>query len=153
MIDVAEYIGLPFQERGRTRAGVDCWGLYRLVILERLGVTLPLHDLYETTDDRHAIAAAVAGEQVAEWQPVTDPLPYDLVLLRIYGQPLHVGLYAGPGLMLHIERGKNAVLERIDRTAWRNRMLGFWRSARIETAAPAPLASGQCLANLSPTSP
>jgi len=36
-----EFVKIPFLINGRSKSGCDCWGLYRLIVLERSGVELP----------------------------------------------------------------------------------------------------------------
>lgn len=126
----APYIGLPWKERGRDRAGVDCWGLARLIAAECLGLDLPAFDeRYETTSDRDALARIIAGEMVP-WRPVDPPAaarPGDFALLRILGQPVHVGVIAGWPWMVHIEEGIDACVERLDTPIWRRRLVGVFR--------------------------
>jgi probable lipoprotein NlpC len=129
---VRDYIGLPFLGHGRDRAGVDCYGLYRLVLSEQLGIQLPEYLSYDSITDRAGIAATVADAQEALWQEVNAPRLYDLVLLRLYGLPLHVGLYLGLGRMLHIEERICAAVERLDSPVWARRILGYWRPAGLE---------------------
>jgi cell wall-associated NlpC family hydrolase len=130
---VRDYIGLPFQAHGRDRAGVDCYGLYRLVLSEQLGIHLPEYLSYDSITDRAGIAATVADAQEALWQEVTTaPRLYDLVLLRLYGLPLHVGLYLGDARMLHIEERICAAVERLDGPVWGRRVLGYWRPTGLE---------------------
>jgi cell wall-associated NlpC family hydrolase len=131
---VAEYIGMRFRERGRDRAGCDCWGLVRLVLAERFGVEVPSYaGDYDTVGEQHRIAALITRHQPA-WLPV-DPgreRPGDVVLLRLHGLPVHVGVVAARGWMLHVEPKVDSVLERFDGLEWRNRVLGVYRHAALQ---------------------
>jgi len=124
-----DYIGLPFKPHGRDRGGVDCYGLYRLVIAERCALILPERlEGYHDIHDRQGIAAALTQAQAEPvWHEVTAPRLFDLVLLRLFGMPLHVGVYLGAGRMLHIEERICAAVERLDTPVWQRRVLGFWR--------------------------
>src|SRR3546814_18876664 len=63
------YIGIPFVDDGKTRAGVHCWGLLQMYYAEQLGITLPDYPL--TAADRDGNAAALREELAAgEWRPV-----------------------------------------------------------------------------------
>lgn len=130
MLDVAPYVGLPFLAHGRDRAGLDCWGLVRLVLAEQRGFTLPSYaEGYATTTDRVEIPKLVAGEIANDWTeiPATDAQPFDVVLLRVLGQPLHVGLVVAPPQFLHVMTGLNACLDDWSRPHWNRRVLGFYR--------------------------
>lgn len=124
------YVGTPYKDKGRTREnGVDCWGLVRLVYHDLLGVDLPsLGDGYSSASDRCAVARLVCGQKWA-WEMLDSGTerPLDLVLLRIGDAECHVGIVAERGLMLHVLRGRNAVVERYGGPSWRNRVASLWR--------------------------
>lgn len=123
------YIGLPFCDHGRDRSGLDCWGLVRLVMSEQFSIALPsLAHEYEHTlalDD----ISHVIQRQIPVWQAIdTDQEQCgDVVVLRLHGQPLHVGMVLGDRHMLHVEARIDSAIERYDGARWRDRIFGFYR--------------------------
>lgn len=131
-INPAAYIGVPFLEHGRyADDGLDCWGLVRLVLREQLGVELP--DLGYSYPHSHAVGAITltVGEQLPSWQEVErgQEQPGDVVLLRILGAPIHVGVVTEPGWMLHVMQGIDTCLERYDGPIWSRRIEGIFTPA------------------------
>lgn len=133
---VAAYIGLPYREGGRGRDGCDCWGLVRLVLGERFGVSLPEYAQAKWSDfDPAGLAAFMTRERATmsgpggAWREVA--IDYaragDAVLLRILGRPIHVGVVVAPNLFLHIEEGIDAALERLDDLKWQRRVIAVYR--------------------------
>lgn len=55
----------------------------------------------------------------------------DFVLMRILGDPWHVGVVVGDGLMLHIMKGINSCLERYSCSIWRKRVVNFYRHKEL----------------------
>lgn len=142
---VAEYIGLPWQPKGRDRGGVDCWGLAWLVAAERFGLTLPLYLAgYDgaARADVEDIGRLVAAE-LGPWRPIVAPdpatgalafgaeRPGDFLLIRQHGHACHVGIVVAPGWMLHIEEGIDSVTVDYDGRVWRRRVVGVYRHARL----------------------
>jgi cell wall-associated NlpC family hydrolase len=123
------YIGLPFAEHGRCRSGLDCWGLVRLVLAEQFGIALPsfMHE-YRSARDAQAIGALVERE-IPAWQNIAPGAEMlgDVVVLRLCGQPMHVGLVLGDRRMLHIEEGVDSAIENYAGPRWSERVLGFHR--------------------------
>lgn len=130
---VSAYVGLPFRSKGRTRDGVDCWGLVRLVYAERFGVPLPdLSAGYADAEDRATVSGAIRGaaEDRSLWRALGEPSEVgDIVSLRIGGEPCHVGIVVADGRMLHSIAGADSSIERIAGSAWENRVDGFYRLA------------------------
>ncbi len=127
-MDVNQYIGIPFQARGRDRAGIDCWGLIRLVLEEQFEVRVPSYvDEYET------IEAEKIGKLVAcnlpTWTEVFDEQiqPGDVALFRVKGQPIHVGLIVSKAYMIHILPGVDACLDKFNGLRWGKRLIGIYR--------------------------
>ena len=127
---VADYIGLPYVPRGRTREGVDCWGLLELVWREQFRRELPTYDGTHwdgaaTIRDvaRGAAAYSAQFKQVARG---TERLG-DGVLLRLRGAPIHVGLVVASGTMLHVEEATASCIESYNSFQWNKRILGFYR--------------------------
>ena len=139
----ADYIGIPFVEKGRDRAGCDCWGLVRLVLAERFGLELPSYaDEYESLEDLGAIVELIGGAQEGgAWRRIAaeETRAGDLAVLR--GVPVpHIGIVIAPGQMLHTMRGAEASLARLADQAWRRRLeptrrepyAGYYRNQRTE---------------------
>lgn len=129
---IAQYVGREFRERGRSRDGVDCWGLVWLIYAERLGVILPNYsDRYRTTTDSQAVNAVLLQElDSGHWQDVEPGQEKfgDVVRFEIAGSPPHVGFVVGRGDMLHVLPGSGlSKLERFDTRLWRGRMRGIHR--------------------------
>jgi cell wall-associated NlpC family hydrolase len=125
----AEYIGLPFAAKGRDRAGLDCWGLVRLVLAERFGRVLPIwSEGYDQIEPNPKTAAHLAA--CAQTLPRLSPaeaLPGDVLLFRIGGELAHVGVDIGEGRMLHIHEGINVCIERWQGPRWQPRIEGAYR--------------------------
>lgn len=123
------YIGLPFAEHGRDRAGLDCWGLVRLVMGEQFAVALPGFNAdYKNTSDCDGIAALVEREAMF-WRDIPSGAERlgDVIVLRLKGKPVHVGLVLGDGQMLHVEQGVDSAIEKYTTPRWKDRIHGFYR--------------------------
>jgi cell wall-associated NlpC family hydrolase len=130
----APYVGLPYRPNGRTRAGLDCYGLVALVLEEVFGLRVPSYaGCYEDPEDWPSIRAAVLHGLV-HWERVAaaDALPGDGAVLRLRGQPLHVGLVVdtAPLTVLHILAGLDACCQRLDNPMWGPRLIGLYRWRR-----------------------
>ena len=123
------YIGLPFKTHGRDITGLDCWGLVRLVLHEQMDCQLPSYtQFYDTTTNAAQIGPLVRRETL-NWSRVSDAQSKcgDVIIFRMYGQPMHVGLALDEHYMLHIEQGINSAIERFDSLRWKKRIIGIFR--------------------------
>lgn len=126
------YVGLKFLDRGRTRDGVDCWGLVRLVYAERLGVLLPdLGERYAGVDDLASIESVVADETGGgAWREVDAPgCVGDVAVYRLRGGSSHVAMAVASRRMLHSLEGTDSVIEHFDSPLWAKRLVGWYRYA------------------------
>lgn len=133
---VADLIGIPFVEHGRSCEGADCWGLVRLALRRGFGLEVPDYtEDYVTTTDREEIARLIAQEAMA-WIPVlsTDAKPGDVVLFRIRGSVSHAGLVLDPPWFLHTQIGIESVRERWDSPLWRRRISGCVRHPALQAS-------------------
>ncbi|MBY0262755.1 MAG: C40 family peptidase, partial [Phycisphaerales bacterium] len=107
--------------------GLDCWGLVRLVYAERFGIKLPAFaDDYDDTNDGQAIAGIYAVERT-EWVERPGPAPGDVVMFRIIGIPLHVGVVIDAQTFLHTMARRETCVERLTSPAWSARVLAYYR--------------------------
>jgi cell wall-associated NlpC family hydrolase len=121
------YVGLPFRPHGRSRAGLDCWGLYRLVRGERFGEWLDGFDgsYIDTPEGRAGGIAAESGFALAV--PAGNEIVGDAVFLRAAGVVCHIGMVLGGGSMLHIRDGAGSTVEPYCRGPWVRRVEAFRR--------------------------
>jgi probable lipoprotein NlpC len=143
-VDASSYIGIPFVSHGLDRAGCDCWGLARMVLLDQHGIVMPAFDgsYTDATLDPAGAATEVVAQQVNFVRvPAGEEQACDLVLLPIGGLPCHIGIVVRPPWMLHTEsRAIAAALERYDTPLWsvRARRGGFWRHRLIREREARP---------------
>lgn len=134
----ADLVGLPYAELGRSRAGVDCWGLVRLAFAELAGIDLPSYaDGYLSTDDRAEICGLIVGAKGnGAWSAVasTEVKPMDVVVFRRGRFDSHVGLVVNPSrhLMVHAG-GHGSRAELWTGNLWLPRLVGFWRHRDLMT--------------------
>lgn len=106
MAELSDYIGIPWQLGGHTRASADCWGLCLLVLKDCYGINL-----------NRFVGATYTGDELAEivnsetssrdWRLVKMPESGDLCVMST-GENCraeHIGIYAY-GNILHA-LGKN----------------------------------------------
>lgn len=132
---INNYVGIPFKDKGRTREGLDCWGLVRLFYQERFDLVLPSYEeSYPSavSDDLEELGRLIRGE-MGPWREITEPRFGDGVLLRMVGQPVHCGIIVDPAgkKMLHIEKGIDSCIEHYDGVRWKRRVLGFYRHEQM----------------------
>lgn len=125
------YIGVPYAPKGREAAtGLDCWGLVRVVYHEQKQVELPSYaEDYATSYDAKEIGALVSLESDTKWLAVASgsERPYDVVVLRVLGHPMHCGVCVGDRQFIHCLKGTNVVMEGLDDALWCRRVVGFFR--------------------------
>lgn len=130
-MDVLPYLHIPFADKGRDFTGCDCWGLVALIYKREYNIILPDYlDCYAAADDKEAISDKISDEKNNQWISVEagKETSGDVVLLRMYNLPMHVGVVLKPRkLMLHTLKGINVSVERYNDVRWQNKILGFYR--------------------------
>ena len=124
-----KYISIPFKEHGRSREGVDCWGLASVIYKEEFNVDLPLLTDYSTTKDRGAIAK-LCSEESKKWVNILEgkEKPFDILIFKILNIPCHVGIVISKGLMIHCEYGIGTHLTEYEKEfQWSKRLAGIYR--------------------------
>lgn len=123
------YLGLPQADHGRSRAGVDCWGLVRLVYADELGIDLPSYtDVCPDLAERAELGALITGERDrGPWREVTDIQPFDVLLFRIGTHATHVAVAVDGRDMLHIHGRTESCVVRSGDAMWRKRLVGVYR--------------------------
>ncbi|MCC7494194.1 MAG: C40 family peptidase [Fimbriimonadaceae bacterium] len=145
---VAGYVGLRWKVLGRSRDGLDCYGLVRLVLAERFGIALPAldggwgawprHDGAHTPQALDTLATFVSGSARAccvdhGWHELHagGPQGGDVAQFLLHGRPIHVGLVVGHNWFLHVRDGANSAVERLDSRMWRNRLVCLYRHGSL----------------------
>lgn len=101
-----EYVGLTFLAKGRDRAGLDCWGLTRLVLAERAGIIMPRYD-DQGHDDIDGLSATYLEIPREEARALDCAILLTDVKVRRgwCAKPIHIGVFIDAGHVLHIEEG------------------------------------------------
>jgi cell wall-associated NlpC family hydrolase len=126
----ARYVGIPYKVGGADYHGCDCLGLIALAMREQFGWELPP---YSGAHWHHGQSAELVGGDAAtyasRYRTVEAGLERtgDVILIRMRGHPLHVGLVIKAGFMLHCHEDADACVEPYRTPMWEKRILGFYR--------------------------
>ncbi len=121
-----KYVGIPFKNLGRDFDGLDCWGLVRLFYLEEYGIELPMLDFYNQANDTKEIYPIVdLYTPIIGGTKQEIPERGDIVVMKYFGVPCHVGVYVGDNRVLHVNRRIDSVIQRLD--TMKGRVDGFYR--------------------------
>jgi len=126
------YIGIPFVPNGRSRNGLDCWGLVQLVYKEQLKIDLPGYENIFNQDsiENLRVVSEVMNKEKEKWIKVDKPEEFDVLLIRVRNRVVsHVGIYLNKNKMLHIMSKINSVVEPTTGLNWQHRILGAYRHA------------------------
>lgn len=125
-----DYIGIPYALHGRSRAGVDCYGLVCLVFNDLLDVKL---DIFDGKYNDHTIrtnATLISDCGHFGWSPVPFKATlqaFDVAVLSLAGYPAHVALMLDNDTFMHSIKPIGVVLERLSSLRWKNRVKGIMR--------------------------
>jgi probable lipoprotein NlpC len=128
---IGKYSGLKFGDRGRGPTEFDCWGLVKWVYQNELGIGLPDYLTYDTVTNDVEVGRTVEAGRLDGWIQASIPQAFDVVMFKIYGKPLHVGLVATPQRFLHAPEEDYSRVEYLTDRHWKNRIEGFYRHVAI----------------------
>jgi hypothetical protein len=114
---IERLVGHPYQGQ------FGCFVVVRKA-LEMLGKHIPDYAEGLREEDRLAELQARLTQHAV---PVDDPQRGDVVLIRVMGEPGHIGIMLSASEMLHCMRGTETCIERINSARWRGRVIGYWR--------------------------
>lgn len=125
-----DYVGIPFEDHGRSRNGLDCWGLVQLIYREKLGIEIPgFDDRYASVKDKQTLKALIEGN-MSDWKkvPIEEVMAYDCMLMKGLLTDYHIGVVLSRGMLIHVEGSHNgAVIENYNSLRLKNRLLGVYR--------------------------
>jgi cell wall-associated NlpC family hydrolase len=127
-MDLSQFVGIPWGQKGRSRDSCDCWGL-AVMVHEAVGITLPsFADDYTTTADRTHNRTLIDRTKPA-WLPIRQGAEreLDVILMTEAGVPCHIGIVAGRGMVLHARPGLDSVIEPYTTGKLKARIAGFYR--------------------------
>ena len=121
------YVGIPYKPGGRTREGVDCYGLLVLLFANEYGINLPdwnrdWQNLRTRGDHIDAVM------HTGQWSPLEEPRDGCIAVVAGRRAPYHLGLYFGGGV-IHAREETGVLFQMLDefeQTAG-NVTFGWWR--------------------------
>jgi len=127
------YMAIPFEPKGRTFDGCDCWGLMCLLQRHECGVELPhLLDDYDAPEVGDArLADLVRRTSLQEWREVTivNVQFGDGLVFRMMNEPIHIAFAINATQMVHTRKNVGVLVESFTAPQWASRLVGAYRYA------------------------
>ncbi len=124
-----DYSQVPYVDNGRGEKGVDCWGLACLFYQKELNIALPSYSgEYSSAEEKREVSTLI-NQHRGSWiqVPCGEERFGDIVILRLQGYPLHIGIVLDEKKMLHTLKGCGTTIESYESRIWKNRIFGFVR--------------------------
>lgn len=117
------YVGIPYENEGYDRSGLNCYGLVRLIQKEVFRKDLPKHnDNLFDVDWYRPLGVAI---------PLGSVSSGDIIHMFIIqdGKRIdtHVGVVTEPGSLIHTTRNTGSTIVRYDRKPWKNFVIGAYQ--------------------------
>ena len=131
-IEYADLVGVPFVSQGRSKDGMDCYGLTQ-EIFRRCGDDIGEYwvDAFasEQIDKLIRNATATRWEEIDYKNGAEIPVPA-LVAISFNTPPgivNHTAVYIGNGRFLHTREKIGVCVDRLDSPAWRKKIEGIYK--------------------------
>jgi cell wall-associated NlpC family hydrolase len=124
------FLQIPFQHRGRTMEGCDCYGYIRLWYQSRLGIQLWDIDKEYPKDWPQNGENLFIENYWRQWVKVDKPEKYDVIIFNLHHQADHTGIYLRRGRFTHMSKA-GGVVAWLESSSWQGKVYGYYRHRQI----------------------
>lgn len=115
-----DLLGVKYRPHGRTKEeGFDCYGLV-IEVLRRNGIEFP--DLYYNSIKESDSIGTFLKERLVK---LDNPEVNCIIEITNCGEPSHMAVYIGDGLMIHTAIKTRVIIEPVKH--YRHRIKGYWK--------------------------
>jgi len=128
-MNLLPYVGIPYEVKGKSFSGADCWGLCQLFGLKELGIKFPNY-FYDVGTNIEEALEHIKNEKHnlgKRWERVTIPNEGDICLFKIQGLEVHCGIHLDKYSFLHSLKGRSSCIENLSHVNWTHRYQGSYR--------------------------
>lgn len=128
-----EYVGIPYKVGGRDigaeNAPLDCWGLMVKMYQEIYGISLPHYNDISNEQSNDTLSEFILSTEIHnQFIEVTGIVKQgDLILINIFGSPLHIGMALDNKMMIHAQMNSGSVIESFRSRKWQTRVYKIYR--------------------------
>jgi cell wall-associated NlpC family hydrolase len=129
--DYSPYIGIPWESGGRDKTkSLDCWGIVWSIYNDLYKIPLPsLSDIHVANGvEETSLAISEVYPSIYKDFYVPDvAMEGDIIMLRVQGQPIHIGVCISRDKMIHTTIQTGCITERFTNRTWLSRIEGIYR--------------------------
>lgn len=121
---------IPFVEGGRDDKGCDCWGLVVVFYKNIFNINLPFYGnvFYENEKNYDTTCDEIENIKNTDalFKQIEKPEFGDIIMLRVMGRPLHIGVVLDNKKMIHTNTKSGVVIEKFTGDKWKSRIMGYY---------------------------